>query len=367
VLVLRSQGVLLPTTIVGSLPRPAWLRGAVFRATGQSADYIDMEHRAVFEDAVRLAAADQRADGIDIVSDGNLYMETDTPYQGNPATLLNLRFPGFGFGVPAAGSASPDGPQPAVREPQPIVREKIRWTQPLFGDVLRALQRSTSGPVKININPGPAALSLWCVDEYYGDIGRLRADLADAFNAELRWLAGSGADVIQIADPSFLWAGGRDTWAAELICRATARVTAHVTWHMCYGATTGDPRRELGGARIAMLADEGLSGCCTEVHLETARNGMAEVEHLLPWAELPGKYAGIGVIDSSSSVVETVDDVAGRLRRALEVLPAHKVVVSTDCGLSHLRRDVAFRKIRALTLAVRKVRAELGYDAGGGQ
>ena len=104
-LVLRSQGVLLPTTIVGSLPRPAWLRGAVFRATGQSADYIDMEHRAVFEDAVRLAVADQRADGIDIVSDGNLYMETDTPYQGNPATLLNLRFPGFGFGVPAAGSA----------------------------------------------------------------------------------------------------------------------------------------------------------------------------------------------------------------------------------------------------------------------
>ena len=321
-LVLRSQGVLLPTTIVGSLPRPAWLRGAVFRATGQSADYIDMEHRAVFEDAVRLAVADQRADGIDIVSDGNLYMETDTPYQGNPATLLNLRFPGFGFGVPAAGSASPAGPQPAVPEPQPIVREKIRWTQPLFGDVLRALQRSTSGPVKININPGPAALSLWCVDEYYGDIGRLRADLADAFNAELRWLAGSGADVIQIADPSFLWDGGRDTWAAELICRATAGVTAHVTWHMCYGATTGDPRRELGGARIAMLADEGLSGCCTEVHLETARNGMAEVEHLLPWAELPGKYAGIGVIDSSSSVVETVDDVAGRLRRALEVLPA---------------------------------------------
>ena len=67
-LILRSQGVLLPTTIVGSLPRPAWLRGAVFRATGQSADYIDMEHRAVFEDAVRLAVADQRADGIDIVS-----------------------------------------------------------------------------------------------------------------------------------------------------------------------------------------------------------------------------------------------------------------------------------------------------------
>jgi len=365
VLVLRSQGVFLPTTIVGSLPRPVWLRGAVFRPAGQSADYIDMEHRAVFEDAVRLAVADQRADGIDIVSDGNLYMETGTQYQGNPATLLSLRFPGFSVGVPAAGGSSPAGPRPAVNEPQPIVREKIRWTQPVFGDVLRALQRSTGGPVKINLNPGPAALSLWCVDEYYGDIGRLRADLADAFNAELRWLAGHGADVIQIADPSFLWDGGRDTWAAELICRATAGVPAHVAWHMCYGATTGDVRRELGGACIRMLADEGLAGCCSEVHLETARNGMAEVEHLLPWAELPGKYAGIGVIDSSSSVVETVGEVVGRLHQALAVLPPGKVVVSTDCGLSHLRRDVAFRKIRALALAVRKVRAEFGYDADG--
>ena len=49
------------------------------------------------------------------------------------------------------------------------------------------------------------------------------------------------------------------------------------------------------------------------------------------------------------------------------MLPAQKVVVSTDCGLSHLRRDVAFRKIRALALAVRQVRAELGHDARGGQ
>jgi 5-methyltetrahydropteroyltriglutamate--homocysteine methyltransferase len=179
-LALRSRNVFLPTTIVGSLPRPVWLRGAVFHATAPSVEYIDMHHRAIFEDAVRLAAADQQAAGIDIVSDGNLYMETDAPYQGNAATLLNLRFPGIHLG-PCMGDSA------AQAVPQPIVREKIRWTQPLFADVLRALRRATSGPVKININPGPAALSLWCADEYYGDIRRLRADLADAFNAELRW------------------------------------------------------------------------------------------------------------------------------------------------------------------------------------
>jgi 5-methyltetrahydropteroyltriglutamate--homocysteine methyltransferase len=134
---------------------------------------------------------------------------------------------------------------------------------------------------------------------------------------------------------------------------------------MCYGAATGDPRRELSGSCIETLADEDLAGCCREIHLETARNGMAEVNHLRPWAELPGRYAGIGVIDSSSSVVETVDEIVDRLHHALAVLPADKVVVSTDCGLSHLRADIAFGKIRALTLAVRKVRVELGYDSSG--
>jgi len=86
---------------------------------------------------------------------------------------------------------------------------------------------------------------------------------------------------------------------------------------------------------------------------------MAEIEYLLPWAQIPGKYVGIGVIDSSSFVVETVAQIADRLRSALTVLPPEKVVVSTDCGLSHLRGDIAFRKIRALTQGVATVRAEL--------
>jgi methionine synthase II (cobalamin-independent) len=351
---LRHRDILLPATVVGSLPRPSWLRGAVFRETGHSVDYVDMDRRAAFEDAVRLAVRDQQAAGLDIVSDGNLYMESDTPYPASPWVLLNLRLHGFRTEARAG-----DGTFQA--DSQPVIRDKIRWVRPVFGDVLRALRRATTRPVKININPGPAALSLWCADEYYGDAENLRADIADAFNAELSWLARNGADVIQIADQSFLWGGGRDLWVPELISRATAGVTAHVTWHMCYGASTGEPRRDLSGSCLEMLADTSLADCCSEIHFETARNGMAEVGYLLPWAQIPGKYVGIGVIDSSSFVVETAAEVADRLRHALAVLPAEKVVVSTDCGLSHLRSDIAFRKIEALTRGVATVRAELGH------
>lgn len=92
---------------------------------------------------------------------------------------------------------------------------------------------------------------------------------------------------------------------------------------------------------------------------------MTETAHLLPWAEMPGKHLGIGLIDSSSSVVETIEDVVDRLHRALGVLPAEKVIVSADCWLSHLRGDIAFRKLEAMALAVSKVRVEHGYDARG--
>jgi methionine synthase II (cobalamin-independent) len=350
---LRGSDVLLPVTVVGSLPRPPWLRGAVFREVGHSVDYVDMDRRAAFEDAVKLAVRDQEAAGLDIVSDGNLYMESDTPYPASPWVLLNLRFHGFHTEARAAWGTLQAGSQP-------VIRDKIRWVRPVFGDVLRALRRATDGPVKININPGPAALSLWCADEYYGDAENLRADIADAFNAELRWLAGNGADVIQIADQSFLWGGGQDRWVPELLSRATAGVDAHVTWHMCSGASTGEPRRGLSGSCLEMLADKDLAGCCTEIHFETARKGMTDIDHLLPWARLPDKYVGIGVVDSSSYVVETPAEVADRIRRALAVLPPEKVMVSTDCGLSHLRSDIAFRKIAALAQGVSIVRAELG-------
>lgn len=160
-----------------------------------------------------------------------------------------MGFPGLHVGASAADTGHP-------APSQPMVRDKIRWTHPLFGDVLRAPRRATTGPVKININPGPAALSLCCVDEYYGDISRLRADLANAFNAKLRWLASSGADIIQIAEATFLWSAGQDTWAAELICRAPAGVPAHVTWHMSYGAATGDPPRSMTGACLRTLVGE---------------------------------------------------------------------------------------------------------------
>ena len=100
---IAGREVLLPTTMVGSWPRPLWLRGGVLRQSPYEVDFPDMYQRTLYEDAVRLAVKDQDLAGLDIVTDGNQYFEGETPYDKIQMLLVPLRLHGFrGYGPPGA-------------------------------------------------------------------------------------------------------------------------------------------------------------------------------------------------------------------------------------------------------------------------
>ena len=69
---------------------------------------------------------------------------------------------------------------------------------------------------------------------------------------------------------------------------------------------------------------------------------------------------GIGVIDVKTNEVESAAFVADRIRRALEVIPAERLIINPDCGCVRLPRDVAFAKLSAMVEGTRIVRKELG-------
>ena len=69
---------------------------------------------------------------------------------------------------------------------------------------------------------------------------------------------------------------------------------------------------------------------------------------------------GIGVIDVKTNEVESASFVADRIRRALEVIPAERLVIAPDCGLVRLHREVAFSKLCAMVEGTKTVRKELG-------
>jgi len=347
--------VLLPTTMVGSWPRPLWMRGGVLAPSAYEVDFPDMYQRTLFEDAVRLAVKDQDLAGLDIVTDGNQYFEGETPYDKIQMLLVPLRLRGFrGYGPP--------GTVPGMEQYfRPVVHDRIRWVRPVFGPVLHALSIATDKPFKININAGPASVAGWCEDQWYGDPAALRADVADAFNRELRWLADHGARVIQLTEQAYLASAGRDDWVLEMMNRAAHGVDAHLVWHMCYGnAREFDcAYPEVNAACLAALFGSGREIAWSEIHLETARPAMAEMALLGEWLERPGTVLGIGVVEVMNPRVESPGDVADRIRTACKHVPAERLVVSTDCGLYQLPRDVAFRKLCALVDGTRIVRDEL--------
>jgi len=292
--------VLLPTTMVGSWPRPLWMRGGVIRESVEGLDYLDMHQRSLYEGAVRLCVKDQELAGLDLVTDGNQYFQGETPYDKIQMLLVPLRLQGFrAYGPPGAVA----GMEHYFR---PMVAEKIRWVRPIFGPVLKAMKLATDAPFKININSGPAAVANWCDDQFYGDPEALRSDVAEAFKKELRWLADHGAQYIQLTEQSVLASGGRDLSAVDLMNRAAEGVRAHLVWHMCYGnAREFDSLYpQIDATSLAGLFDGEQPIDWAEIHMEAARPGMSEMGTLSRWIDRGGSQLGIGVIEVMNPHVE---------------------------------------------------------------
>jgi len=99
-----------------------------------------------------------------------------------------------------------------------------------------------------------------------------------------------------------------------------------------------------------------LGGCAaTHLSLEAAQPNL-DPDVL---RDVIDKTIVLGVLDLSSDRAESAEDVAARIRRALNVLSPEKLVVAPDCGMKYLSRDLAFRKLRALVAGARLVRDEL--------
>ena len=93
-----------------------------------------------------------------------------------------------------------------------------------------------------------------------------------------------------------------------------------------------------------------------EIHLEMASREFAELDLLRDIAEV--KDVAVGIIDVKSYYVETVEDVAARVRACLQYAPADRLSFAPDCGLSQTARWAAKQKLRNMVAGVRQVRRE---------
>jgi 5-methyltetrahydropteroyltriglutamate--homocysteine methyltransferase len=331
---------LLPTTVVGSYPVPEWferLKTDYFRGKMSRAQLQDAH-----EMAIKAALRDQEKAGIDIVSDGELRRDNDVDYflARMPGVHIEHTAKDFYFdyydtrvsaALPAPGDRTPLG----------------------LADDFAFTASQTSRPIKFSFT-GPFSLAYRIRNEAYGDGRGLVLAIARILNAEARELAARGVNHLQIDEP-FL-AGNPEQVGLAVEAVNTVTLGVDVSWglHVCYGNRYARPSWE---GHYDFLFPAVLDASVNHLVLEFARKGFDD----LPVVEKYGwdRGVGVGVIDVKSQTVETADDVAARIRRVLEHVPAERLVINPDCGLRNLSAPVARAKLAAMVEGARQVRSKL--------
>jgi 5-methyltetrahydropteroyltriglutamate--homocysteine methyltransferase len=353
--------VLLPTTVVGSYSVPEWLERL---KTEYYQRRISARHLAEIHDvAIKAAVKDQELAGIDIVSDGELRRDNDVDY-------FLARIPGvhipqraktdyFDYYDAEVVRPLPEGPLPEG----PLTEGPLTGAgagpgaSPGLGlglaDDFRFTRQLTQRPVKFSFT-GPFSLSRRIRDGAYSQPGDLVRALARRLNAEARELAAAGADFLQIDEPFLAGYPEHVELAVEAVNLVVEGVPATWALHVCYGNRYARPSWE---GHYDFLFPAVKTARVDQIVLEFARKGLDDLRLIRDhdW----DRWLGFGVIDVKSPQIETAELVASRIRRALEYVPADRLMVNPDCGLRHLAPEVAIAKLHAMVAGVATVRAEL--------
>jgi 5-methyltetrahydropteroyltriglutamate--homocysteine methyltransferase len=329
---------LLPTTIVGSYAVPQWmerLKTDYFRGRISPAQ-LDSVH----EMAIKAALRDQEVAGIDIVSDGELRRDNDIDY-----FLARLR------GVSIRDRAKQfyfDYYDAEITTPLPA-SGGLTW----LADDFAFTASQTAAPIKFSFT-GPYSLARRMSNSAYTSQRELVLAIARELNEAAHALAERGARLLQIDEPFLAGYPDDVALAVEAVNAVTRGVNVDWALHVCYGNRYARPSWE---GHYDFLFPAVLDADVGQLVLEFARKGYADLPVLskFGWE----RKVGLGVIDVKTTRAETPSIVAGRIRAALELLPAYQIVVNPDCGLRHMPPTVARAKLAAMVEGVAQVRESL--------
>jgi 5-methyltetrahydropteroyltriglutamate--homocysteine methyltransferase len=329
---------ILPTTVIGSYSMPSWLERAKNDYLQRKISRHDIED---MHDATRKAALkDQEVAGIDVVSDGELQRDNMIDYFAEKLAGVQI-----------------DGTKRSYYDfYDSVVRAKLGTAALGLADEVRFLRRFTTRTGKVSVT-GPHALVKRIRNEHYPSEEAFALDLARVMNSELREMVRAGATHLQIDEPYYSGFPEDLPWALRAVNTLVDGVDAHVTLHICYGNRYGKPAFE-GSYRYLFPAI--LDARVQAVSLEFARRGGDDLQLFKEFQ--PPFALGLGVIDVKTHDVESPGIVADRIRRALDVIPAERLLVSPDCGCVNLPREVAFNKLAAMAEGARLVREVLGQS-----
>ncbi len=324
------------TAIAGSLPKPAWLA-----ETGKLWPKWQAEGDALARakaDATLLWIKLQEDAGLDVIGDG------EQSRQHFVHGFLE-QVDGIDFANKVEIGIRNDRYKALV----PQVVAPLRLKGRVHATEARLLRAHTSKQIKFTL-PGPMTIVDTVANSHYADRVAMAMAFAELLNEEALALQADGVDIIQFDEPAFnVYLDEAATWGVRALERAAQGLTCKTAVHICYGygieaniawkKTLGDQWRQYETVFPALAAS-----CIDQVSLECIHSQVPPELMAL----LTGKEVMVGVIDVASDVVETPEDVADTIGRALQFVPKHRLIACTNCGLAPMQRSVAEAKLRAL-------------------
>ena len=337
---------LLPTSIAGSLPKPQWL--AQPEVLWSPWKLANDELLAGKRDALRLSLQDQSHAGIDIISDGE---QTRQHF----VTTFIEHLDGVDFEkrktVRIRNRYDAD---------VPVVVSDVTREKSVFVDDAKYLRTQTDKPIKWAL-PGPMTMIDTLYDDHYKSREKLAWEFAKILNQEARELEAAGVDIIQFDEPAFnVFFDEVNDWGIAALERAIEGLKCETAVHICYGygiKANTDWKKSLGSEWrqyeeiFPKLQQSNID--LVSLECQNAKVPMDLIELIR------GKKVMVGAIDVATHHIETPQEVANTLRKALNFVDADKLYPCTNCGMVPLPQHVANGKLQALSAGAQIVRDEL--------
>jgi 5-methyltetrahydropteroyltriglutamate--homocysteine methyltransferase len=338
---------LLPTSIVGSLPKPVWLAPpeklwSPWKLEGE--DLLEGK-----QDALRISLHEQLLAGVDIISDGE-----QTRQHFVTTFIENLSGVDFTNRKIVKIRNRYDASVPVVIGE--VVRQKA-----VFVEDAKFLRKQTNKPIKWAL-PGPMTMVDTLSDNYYRSKEKLAWEFAKALNEEARELQDAGVDIIQFDEPAFnVFFEEVNDWGMATLERAMEGLHCQTAVHICYGygiKANTDWKKTLGSEWrqyeeiFPKIQKSNVDIVSLECHGSCVPFDLIEL--------VRGKKVMIGAIDVAINAIETPTEVAATLRKALEFVDVENLYPSTNCGMAPLSRNIARGKLNALSAGAEIIRKELG-------
>jgi 5-methyltetrahydropteroyltriglutamate--homocysteine methyltransferase len=231
----------------------------------------------------------------------------------------------------------------------PQVVSTLRLKGRVHAAEARLLRAHTGKKIKFTL-PGPMTIVDTVADRFYGDKVNMAMAFAALLNQEALALQADGVDIIQFDEPAFnVYMKDAADWGVAALEIAAKGLSCTTAVHICYGygikanddwkVTLGEEWRQYE-AIFPALAKSSIQ----QVSLECYHSHVPP--HLM--ALLEGKDVMVGVIDVASEEIETPEQIADTIGKALQYVPKNRLLPCTNCGLAPMSREVALKKLEAL-------------------